>query len=127
MIFYPSNDTDDFTVETELFSFIRTIKIKLFSADCGTSFSSETKRNLLKSKSNFNPIALHADVHTYCGLINVGETTRQVKIQISEHKSAIRWADMASPVAKHFLQANHTVAMLIFMIEKVHCPARGGD
>ncbi len=63
-----------------------------------------------------------------CGLSYVGNTSRQLKQRISEHKSSIRRKDINYPVAAHFLSFNHDVSSLCFLgIEKVLVPLRGGD
>ncbi|KAM8952235.1 LOW QUALITY PROTEIN: uncharacterized protein RCH25_043022 [Pelodytes ibericus] len=68
-----------------------------------------------------------------CGLLYVGETTRQVKKRISEHKTSIRTALAGGntnkvPVAKHFKEAGHNVNQLRFqVIDAAAPPRRGGS
>lgn len=71
-------------------------------------------------------------VHVYffkcpCGVSNVGETTRQVKVRIGEYKSSIRLYSKKSPVAHHFKDATHLVAQLRYqVIDSVEKHARLG-
>lgn len=63
-----------------------------------------------------------------CGKGYVGQTTRELRVRVGEHRSAIRRGDLTSPVAKHFLEAQHSVAQLRFMaIEQIKRPKRGGN
>lgn len=63
-----------------------------------------------------------------CGLLYIGETSREIKIRIGEHKSAIRTNNKKSSVARHFASAQHTIAQLKFqVIEQIQRHQRGGD
>lgn len=63
-----------------------------------------------------------------CGLAYIGQTSRALKVRISEHRSAIRRGDMDSPVARHFLERAHPISQLRFLgIELVPKPNRGGN
>ena len=63
-----------------------------------------------------------------CGLSYCGQTSRELKTRISEHRSNIRTKNPKSPVALHFNSMGHSVASLRYIgIEKVHLPRRGGD
>lgn len=63
-----------------------------------------------------------------CQMSYVGKTIRSLKTRLSEHKSAIRRGDITSPVARHFMEKNHTVQELKCIgIEQVHTPRRGGN
>lgn len=53
---------------------------------------------------------------------------QQLKIHLSEHKSAIRQKDETSPAAKHFIERSHNVPAFRWIgIEKVIVNRRGGD
>ncbi|OCT99888.1 hypothetical protein XELAEV_18005672mg [Xenopus laevis] len=58
----------------------------------------------------------------------VGQTTRQIKDRICEHKSDIKRNVRQNPVACHFVDTGHTLAQLRFQILQ-HIPRlrRGGD
>lgn len=61
-----------------------------------------------------------------CGMGYVGKTTRPLKTRFGEHRSAIRRADLTSPVARHFLKEGHQISQLRFMaIELVRKPKQG--
>ena len=64
-----------------------------------------------------------------CGLVYVGQTKRQLKARISEHKTAIRTKNMDYAMARHYVEAGHgSVASLKFWgIEKIAPKSRGGD
>ncbi|XP_041424928.1 uncharacterized protein LOC121395443 isoform X1 [Xenopus laevis] len=63
-----------------------------------------------------------------CGKVYVGETTRSLSIRIGEHRSDVRLKKHTSPLARHFMEANHQVSQLKFMgIERVRTPTRGGN
>lgn len=63
-----------------------------------------------------------------CPLLYVGKTTRALRTRILEHTSAVRRSDVASPVARHFQAAGHSVTDLRFLgIERVLPKKRGGD
>ncbi|XP_069466482.1 uncharacterized protein [Ambystoma mexicanum] len=63
-----------------------------------------------------------------CGKLYIGQTTRPVKERWSEHKSTIRCKNLRSPVARHFIEFQHTIAQIKFqVIEIVKRPHRGGN
>ena len=64
-----------------------------------------------------------------CGKVYVGQTKRNLKVRIAEHKAAIRNGNMEYAIARHYKERNHgSTASLKFMgIEKVTMPPRGGD
>lgn len=63
-----------------------------------------------------------------CGKIYVGQTGREVRVRICEHRSSIRRGDVMSPVARHFMEEGHNISQLKFMvIDQVRPPRRGGD
>ncbi|OCT77802.1 hypothetical protein XELAEV_18028898mg [Xenopus laevis] len=58
----------------------------------------------------------------------VGQTTRQIKDRIGEHKSDIKRNVRQNPVASHFVDLGHKVAQLRFQIlQHIHRLSRGGD
>ena len=67
-------------------------------------------------------------IYCCCGLGYVGQTKRQLKQRIAEHRSAIRRQDMSSPIAAHFIEAGHSISSLRYTgIEHVSLSRRGGD
>ncbi|OCT97836.1 hypothetical protein XELAEV_18010068mg [Xenopus laevis] len=67
-----------------------------------------------------------------CGMAYVGQTGRQVKSRIKEHRGYIRnfkkdtYSDTA--VSRHFSAMSHNVNQLKWLVlEVVHNPPRGGD
>ena len=63
-----------------------------------------------------------------CGLQYIGKTLRPVRTRIIEHKSAIQIKDLKSPIARHFIEANHPLSTLSFcVIEQINKTRRGGD
>ncbi|XP_041417760.1 uncharacterized protein LOC121393382 [Xenopus laevis] len=67
-----------------------------------------------------------------CGMAYVGQTARQIKIRIKEHRGYIRnykkdtYTDTA--VARHFAEMKHNVNQLKWLVlEVVQNPPRGGD
>ncbi|OCT87357.1 hypothetical protein XELAEV_18021057mg, partial [Xenopus laevis] len=63
-----------------------------------------------------------------CGLMYIGQTTRQAKERIGEHKSDIKRKILQNPVAGHFIEAGHFVSQLRFQIlQQIPRPRRGGD
>lgn len=59
----------------------------------------------------------------------VGQTKRNLKLRIAEHKAAIRNGNMDYAIAKHYKEHSHgSAATLRFVgIERVSLPPRGGD
>lgn len=57
-----------------------------------------------------------------CGLIYVGQTKRNLKLRIAEHKAAIRNENMDYAIARHYKERNHaSAASLKFIgIERVN-------
>ncbi|OCT82696.1 hypothetical protein XELAEV_18025226mg [Xenopus laevis] len=68
-----------------------------------------------------------------CGKMYIGQTSRQIKIRIREHKYSISNYDPENkkthtPVGKHFYLHKHNSATLRWLVlEKVQLPQRGGD
>ena len=63
-----------------------------------------------------------------CGKAYVGQTKRQLKQRIAEHRSSIRCKNIDYPVAAHFVEANHPIFSLKYTgIEHVALPRRGGN
>ena len=64
-----------------------------------------------------------------CGLAYIGQTKRQLKLRISEHKTAIRTQNITYAMARHYKQANHgsPASLRFWGIEKITPPPRGGD
>lgn len=63
-----------------------------------------------------------------CGLQYVGKTSRQLRIRINEHRSAIQRGDPKSPVARHFQEAQHPTNTLRFCgIDKIYPSRRHTD
>lgn len=64
-----------------------------------------------------------------CGLVYIGQTKRQLKIRISEHKTAIRTKNATYAMARHYMEANHgsPASLKFWGIEKISLPPRGGD
>ena len=62
-------------------------------------------------------------------MVYIGQTKRNLKIRIAEHKAAIRHGNMDYAIARHYKEKNHgSAATLKFIgIEKVTLPPRGGD
>ena len=61
-----------------------------------------------------------------CGKAYVGQTKRQLKQSIAEHRSSIRCKNIDYPVAAHFVEANHPIFSLKYTgIEHVALPRRG--
>ncbi|OCT90306.1 hypothetical protein XELAEV_18018918mg [Xenopus laevis] len=63
-----------------------------------------------------------------CGFLYVGQTTRQVRDRIREHKSAIKTKKVDQAVAGHFVELGHGIHQLKFQVVD-HVPPlrRGGD
>ncbi|OCT93153.1 hypothetical protein XELAEV_18016218mg [Xenopus laevis] len=58
----------------------------------------------------------------------IGQTTRQVKERIGEHKSDIKRKILQNPVAGIFIEAGHSISQLRFQIlQQIPRPRRGGD
>lgn len=64
-----------------------------------------------------------------CGLIYIGQTKRNLKLRIAEHKAAIRNNNMEYAIARHYKERNHgSASTLKFLgIERVMPSPRGGD
>ena len=64
-----------------------------------------------------------------CGLVYIGQTKRNLKIRIAEHKAAIRNGNMDYAIARHYKDKGHgSAATLKFIgLEKIELPPRGGD
>lgn len=64
-----------------------------------------------------------------CGLAYIGQTKRQLKLRIAEHKTAIRTQNMTYAMARHYKEANHgsPASLKFWGIEKIIPPPRGGD
>ena len=64
-----------------------------------------------------------------CSKIYIGQTKRNLKIRIAEHKAAIRHGNMDYAIARHYKERCHgSAATLKFIgLEKVTLPPRGGD
>ena len=64
-----------------------------------------------------------------CGKAYVGQTKRQLKIRISEHKTAIRTGNLDYAMAKHYAEAQHggPSSLRFIGIERILPPPRGGD
>lgn len=64
-----------------------------------------------------------------CNLGYVGETSRTMKLRLTEHRSAIKTRKMAAPLALHFSEFHHTPSQIRWRIlEKIHTPnSNGGD
>ena len=59
----------------------------------------------------------------------IGQTKRNLKVRIAEHKAAIRNGNMDYAIARHYKERSHgSAATLRFIgIEKVNLPPRGGN
>lgn len=64
-----------------------------------------------------------------CGLIYIGQTKRNLKLRIAEHKAAIRNGNIDYAIARHYRDRNHgSAASLRFIgIERVLPNPRGGN
>ncbi len=64
-----------------------------------------------------------------CGKIYVGQTKRNFKLRIAEHKAAIRNGNMDYAIARHYKERAHgSAASLKFVgLEKISPSPRGGD
>ena len=57
-----------------------------------------------------------------CGLAYIGQTTRKLKIRISEHKSNIRRNSATSTLAQHWHETGHTIPQLRFQVLDLFAP-----
>lgn len=64
-----------------------------------------------------------------CGLMYIGQTKRNLKLRIAEHKGAIRNGNMDYAIARHYKEKNHgSAASLKFIgIERIQQKPRGGN
>lgn len=63
-----------------------------------------------------------------CGLVYVGETTMEIRMRISKHKSTIRTGLNELTLPKHFEEQAHTIGQLRFrVIDSVPPLRRGSD
>ncbi|XP_063077568.1 uncharacterized protein LOC134467623 [Engraulis encrasicolus] len=64
-----------------------------------------------------------------CGLMYIGQTKRNLKLRIAEHKASIRNGNMEYAIARHYKDRNHgSATTLRFVgIERVMPNPRGGD
>lgn len=64
-----------------------------------------------------------------CGLLYVGQTKRNLKMRIAEHKGAIRNGNMDYAIARHYKAMNHGSASTLRFIglERVQPSPRGGN
>ena len=63
-----------------------------------------------------------------CGKAYVGQTKRCLKVRISEHKTAIRTANIEYAMAKHYLEAEHgSASSLRFVGLEQVTTTRGGN
>ena len=54
-----------------------------------------------------------------CGLAYIGQTSRKLKVRISEHKSNIRRNVLTSTLAKHWNASGHSIPQFRFQILEV--------
>lgn len=87
------------------------------------------KRYSISSFINCNSTHIVYLLKCPCGLVHVGQTKRQLKLRIAEHKTAIRTKNITYAIARHYVQANHCspASLRFWGIEKVTIPSRGGD
>ena len=87
------------------------------------------KRYKISSFINCNSTHVIYMLRCMCGLSYIGQTKRQLKIRIGEHKTAIRTQNMEYAMARHFKEANHgsPASLKFWGIEKITAPPRGGD
>lgn len=64
-----------------------------------------------------------------CGFVYIGQTKRNLKLRIAEHKASIRNNNMEYAIARHYRDRNHgSASTLRFVgIERVMPNPRGGD
>ncbi|XP_078515055.1 uncharacterized protein LOC144773834 [Lissotriton helveticus] len=63
-----------------------------------------------------------------CNLGYVGETGRELRIRVLEHKSAIRTSKINAPLTEHYKEKKHSCDDIRwFILEKVRQNRRGGD
>ncbi len=64
-----------------------------------------------------------------CGCFYVGRTKRRLKDRISEHKNAIRKANLDYPIAKHFQNVHNSNPedLMVEGLETIKKNIRGGD
>ena len=63
-----------------------------------------------------------------CKKYYVGQTSRKLKIRLTEHRSNIKRADVNSPVARHFNEMNHKISDLKCIgLEIVQLNRHGGN
>ncbi|OCT76302.1 hypothetical protein XELAEV_18031503mg [Xenopus laevis] len=115
--------------------FIQSFNVATVSAvdvtlDPGTDLWYPQKWTAIKIKGYHTCLSFYAvySVKYPCGLMYVGQTTRQIKDRIWEHKSDIKRNVRQNPMACHFVDTGHTVAQPRFQILQ-HIPIlrRGGD
>ena len=59
----------------------------------------------------------------------MGQTKRNLKVRIGEHKTAIRTGNLEYAMARHYKEANHgsPASLRFWGIEKIPTSSRGGD
>lgn len=74
----------------------------------------------LRQQADCNSMNVIYSIKCPCGLLYIGKTERKIKIRIGEHRSMIRNKNTNSNLVAHWLEANHSIAQVKFMvIEKV--------
>lgn len=57
----------------------------------------------------------------------IGETSRALKVRITEHRSAIKGNDVTSPASRHFNDKHKGASIFFIGIESVKTNGRGGN
>ena len=62
-------------------------------------------------------------------MVYVGQTKRQLKVRVAEHKAAIRSQNKDYAIARHYINAGHgsSASLKFWGLEKVEQSPRGGD
>lgn len=86
-----------------------------------------TGKNIcIKSVITCNSCNVIYAIRCPCGMLYVGETSRELKTHICEH-SAIRCRDESNPVAQHFKRYSHSICELFYFgFEQIHSAGQGG-
>lgn len=58
----------------------------------------------------------------------MGETGRELRVRLAEHKSAIKAKKQNAPLVSHFIECEHKETDFVwFVLEKVNINRRGGN
>lgn len=89
----------------------------------GTSISHpQTGKNItLRVSVDCNSVFVVYCIKCPCGKLYVGKTERKIRVRITEHKSLICNRNPNSSLASHWVELNHTIPQLRFLVlEKIN-------